>query len=191
MFETLPNPSLQTLLIAARAVALIGAFWIFALAFTRWRRAQEQANQQLHDQLQRALVEIHSLQESVAALGSKLTASSPRAVAAPPMQPAASAAQRGYDLALRMVKNGASVEALVTNCGLPRNEAQLLVRLHAARNGEARLPFPATAQPDAAAEQSWAGWSPSAADPAASPAAASASAPAALRRRGSLLSVAG
>lgn len=188
MFETLPTPSLQTVLIVARGLALIGAFWIFALAFMRWRAAQEQANQQLHDQLQRALVEIHSLQESVAALGNRLAGPPARAASIPVLQPAPTAAQRGYDLALRMVRNGASVDALVANCGLPRNEAQLLTRLHAARSNE--LPAQAGAA-DASLHSGqgsgWSGWS--AADEAASAAAAS---PAPSRtRRGSLLSVAG
>ena len=35
MFEILPNPSLETVLIVVRGAMLIGAFWIFALAFTR------------------------------------------------------------------------------------------------------------------------------------------------------------
>ena len=41
-FEILPNPSLETLLIAGRAALLLGAFWIFALAFSRWRRADDE-----------------------------------------------------------------------------------------------------------------------------------------------------
>lgn len=208
MFETLPMPSLQTVLIAARGVALIGAFWIFALAFTRWRSAQEQANQQLHDQLQRALVEIHSLQESVAMLGSRL-AGTPRTAPAQPLQPAPTATQRGYDLALRMARNGASVDALVNNCGLPRNEAQLLARLHAARTSAAQA---ASSDADAlsrapAQPSAWAEWPPAEAvagavgrdsfwgartpgnESASVPDAASA--PPSRTRRGSLLSVAG
>ena len=38
MFEILPNPSLETLMMVGRAVLLVGALWVFAVAFIRWRR---------------------------------------------------------------------------------------------------------------------------------------------------------
>jgi hypothetical protein len=49
---------------------------------------------------------------------------------------------RGYDLAMRMAKNGSAVEDLMANCGITRHEAELLTRLHAAKS-----------QPDVAAWQ--------------------------------------
>jgi hypothetical protein len=53
-----------------------------------------------------------------------------------PQLPAAvaTAQARGYDLALRMAKNGSAVEDLVSNCGITRHEAELLTRLHAAKS---------------------------------------------------------
>jgi len=38
MFEILPNPSLETIMLVGRGAFIFAAFWIFALAFTRWRR---------------------------------------------------------------------------------------------------------------------------------------------------------
>jgi hypothetical protein len=32
MFEILPNPSIETVMLVGRATLLLGAFWIFALA---------------------------------------------------------------------------------------------------------------------------------------------------------------
>ena len=41
------------------------------------------------------------------------------------------AAPRGYEVAARLARNGASAEELMNTCALSRNEAELLVRLHA------------------------------------------------------------
>jgi hypothetical protein len=138
MFEILPNPSLETVLIAGRAVLLIGAFWIFALAFTRWRRADERDSQALRDQLERAFTEMRSLHETVTVMSARIEAISERAEtdSRRPQMPAVAATSqaRGYDLALRMAKNGSAVEDLVSNCGITRHEAELLTRLHAAKS---------------------------------------------------------
>jgi hypothetical protein len=139
MFEILPNPSLETLLIAGRAVLLVGAFWIFALAFTRWRRADERDSQALRDQLERAFTEMRSLHETVTVMNARIEAMSERSEtdSRRPQLPAAvvaSAQARGYDLALRMAKNGSAAEDLVANCGITRHEAELLTRLHAAKS---------------------------------------------------------
>ena len=146
MFEILPNPSLETLLIAGRAVMLVGAFWIFALAFTRWRRADERDSLALREQLERAFTEMRTLHETVTIMSSRIEAMSERAEtdSRRPQVPvgAAPAQARGYDLALRMAKNGSAVEDLVSNCGITRHEAELLTRLHAAKS-----------QPDVAAWQ--------------------------------------
>jgi hypothetical protein len=138
MFEILPNPSLETVLIAVRAVMLIGAFWIFALAFTRWRRADERDAQRLHAQLERAFVEMRSLHETVSVMNARMEAMSERAETDSRRSPVGvtGPAQRGYDLAMRMAKNGSAVEELVSNCGITRHEAELLTRLHAAKARE-------------------------------------------------------
>ncbi len=138
MFEILPNPSLEIVLIAGRAVLLIGAFWVFALAFTRWRRADERDSQALRDQLQRAFHEMRSLHETVSVMNARIEAMSERAESDSrrPQLPAvvATGQARGYDLALRMAKNGSAAEDLVANCGITRHEAELLTRLHAAKS---------------------------------------------------------
>ena len=72
MFEILPNPSLGTLLLVGRAVLLIGAFWVFALAFIRWRRADERQMQHMQGELQRTFAEVRSLHETVAVMSARL-----------------------------------------------------------------------------------------------------------------------
>jgi hypothetical protein len=123
-------------LIAGRAVMLIGAFWVFALAFTRWRRADERDSQALRDQLERAFTEMRTLHETVTVMSARIEAMSERVETESrrPQMPAATAQARGYDLALRMAKNGSAVEDLVANCGITRHEAELLTRLHAAKS---------------------------------------------------------
>lgn len=135
MFEILPNPSMETVLIAVRAIMLVGAFWVFALAFTRWRRADERDSQRLHAQLERAFAEMRSLHETVTVMSARIEAMSERFETDSRRAPVAGATaqQRGYDLAMRMAKNGSGVEDLVSNCGITRHEAELLTRLHAAK----------------------------------------------------------
>ncbi|HMN44402.1 MAG TPA: DUF2802 domain-containing protein [Povalibacter sp.] len=138
MFEILPNPSLDTLLIAGRALLLVGAFWVFALAFTRWRRADERSNAALHAKLDRAFAELRSLHETVSVMSARLDGMSERSEMESRLAPAGT--QRGYDVAQRLARNGASVEELIANCGITRHEAELLARLHGARHEVPQAP---------------------------------------------------
>jgi hypothetical protein len=134
MFEILPNPSIETVLMVSRAALLLGAFWIFALAFSRWRRADERQMQHLAGQLQRTFAEVRSLHETIAVMSARLEALSERTESDSRLAPAgAVSSQRGYDLAARLAKNGAAVDELVASCGVTRHEAELLSRLHVAR----------------------------------------------------------
>ena len=170
MFEILPNPSIETVMMVGRAALLLGAFWIFALAFSRWRRANERQMQHLTAQLQRTFAEVRSLHETIAVMSSRLDSLSERAESDARLAPvgAVSSQQRGYDLAARLAKNGAAVDELVQSCGLTRHEAELLSRLHVTKTRESA----STA------------WTMRAATPAEKPAPVPAG-----RKRGSLLSV--
>lgn len=133
MFEILPNPSLETVLIAVRGAALIIALWVFALAFARWRRADESRAQQLSSQLEHSFTELRSLHETIAVMSARLEALSERAESDARLAPAgALGLQRGYELAARLARNGVGIEELVATCGITRHEAQLLTRLHGA-----------------------------------------------------------
>lgn len=174
MFETLPNPSMEMLLIAGRAMLLVGAFWIFALAFIRWRRADERNSANLQAQLQRTFVEVRSLHETVSVMSARLEAMGERTEMESRRAPAgATASHRGYDVAARLARNGAGIDELIANCGITRHEAELLVRLHSAKSREAAA-APARAQ-----------------RPMHEPAQPQSPPPGAGRKRGSLLSVVG
>jgi hypothetical protein len=170
MFEILPNPSIETLMMVGRAALLLGAFWIFALAFSRWRRADERQMQHLCNELQRTFAEVRSLHETIAVLSARMESLSERAESDSRLVPAgAPSSQRGYDLAARLVRNGAGVEELVATCGITRHEAELLSRLHVSKSREsAGTSWNMRANAEAPAPQAPAG-----------------------RKRGSLLSVVG
>ena len=168
MFEILPNPSFETVMMVGRAALLLGAFWIFALAFSRWRRADERQMQHLAAQLQRTFAEVRSLHETIAVMSSRMESMSERAESDARLAPVgAVSSQRGYDLAARLAKNGAAVDELVQSCGVTRHEAELLSRLHVAKTRESASTS----------------WNMRAATPTEKPA------PAPTRKRGSLLSV--
>lgn len=169
MFEILPNPSIETVMMVCRAALLLGAFWIFALAFSRWRRANERQMQHLAAQLQRTFAEVRSLHETVTVMSARLESMGERAETDARLAPAgAGSSHRGYDLAARLAKNGAAVDELVASCGLTRHEAELLSRLHVTKTREA-------------ASTSWNMRAPAPEQPAPTP----------NRKRGSLLSVVG
>jgi hypothetical protein len=182
MFETLPNPSLDVVLIALRALVLIGALCVFALAFIRWRRVDELHNQRLQQQLERAFGELRSLHETIIVMSARIESMSERNEVGSRLAPASSTApQRGYDMATRLAKNGADVDELIANCGITRHEAELLLRLHGPkRGGEVAV--------SRLRQQAQESTRPSMPAPAAAP--AEAPAPAG-RKRGSLLSVVG
>ena len=172
MFEILPNPSFETIMMVGRAALLLGAFWIFALAFSRWRRADERQMQHLCSELQRTFAEVRSLHETIAVMNARMESLSERAESDSRLAPAGPvSSQRGYDLAARLAKNGAGVEELVASCGITRHEAELLSRLHLSKSRESATTswnMRAKAEAPAPAPQSQAG-----------------------RKRGSLLSVVG
>lgn len=144
MFEILPNPSFETIMMIGRAALLLGAFWVFALAFSRWRRADERLMRHLCGELQRTFAEVRSLHETMAVMSARLESLSERAESESRLAPAGIvSSQRGYDLAARLARNGAGVEELVASCGITRHEAELLSRLHVAKSRESAAAAPA------------------------------------------------
>jgi hypothetical protein len=54
-----------------------------------------------------------------------------------------SPAPRGYEVAARLARGGATCEELISSCGLSRHEAELMLRLHKAEaarsNGQVKM----------------------------------------------------
>jgi hypothetical protein len=115
----------QWIFFAGRAAMLAVALLAFAFAFGSWRRAGAR-------DLQRIMAETHELASLTQRLAQQLAQMEVRLEDRRHLAEAstAPAAQRGYDLALQMARNGASPEELVNASGVTRHEAQLLARLH-------------------------------------------------------------
>lgn len=122
------------LTVARTAISLL-ALAVLAWGFFHWRNAQRRDTQRLFEQLDLMRSELMSLSDQVAVLQSRPTVEVLHAPApAPePVRPIITpppASARGYEVAARLARSGASTEELMSSCGLSRHEAELLLRLH-------------------------------------------------------------
>jgi hypothetical protein len=138
---SLSQISMDLVLIAGRAVFLVFCFVLAAVAFTRWRRTAERSNELAVAQNANLLQRLGAIEGELAAsreqlakacaqietLGTRLEDSDQRRTSAP----AATAAAPSYQIAIRLAKSGAPREELMASCGLSRQEAELVQRLHA------------------------------------------------------------
>jgi hypothetical protein len=115
----------------ARALMLVLALLIFALAFGRWRRSGAREMQRLFTELDHSRNETRALADLAQRMAAQLELLQTRADDRQQLALAsAGPAQRGYDLALQMARHGASPEEMVSASGVTHNEASLLARLH-------------------------------------------------------------
>lgn len=133
----LPFPvSLELLLIACRAVALVGAICVLGWSFSRWRRSMARDTQRVFEQLDLIQGELHGLAESVTVIAGRLEALNDKITTSAQMAPVqGTSGPRAYESAIRLAQRGLLSEDLIAQCGLSRHEADLLVRLHG-RNEE-------------------------------------------------------
>jgi hypothetical protein len=134
-------------LLVGRAVFLVFCFVIASIAFTRWRRASERTTQLFFVQNTTLLQRLHAVEEQLAANVAQLTEARAQiasvAILADTMAerledsdtrrtqaPAATTAP-SYQIAIRLARSGAPREELMSSCGLSRQEADLVQRLHA------------------------------------------------------------
>jgi uncharacterized coiled-coil protein SlyX len=143
---SLPNFFWDQALLIGRAVFLIFSFLLATFAFTRWRRASERTTElffeqnttllnrlsALEDQLStsqtqlaEARAEIATIATRTEGLAERLEDSEQRRTSAPAATTAPS-----YQIAIRLAKSGAPREELMSSCGLSRQEAELVQRLH-------------------------------------------------------------
>lgn len=114
----------QWIFFAGRAALLAVAMLVFAFALGRWRRAGARDVQRIVAETQELATLTQRLAQQIAQM--ELRMEDRRHLAAASAAPA----QRGYELALQMARNGASPEEMVNASGVTRHEAQLLARLH-------------------------------------------------------------
>jgi hypothetical protein len=135
---TLPANDLTTFEIifaTGRAVFLLFSFIIAAVTFTAWRRATRTQTEQVISQTNSVLQRLAAIEACMDA--TKLTVSElGERLERPPAVPSAGSSP-GYQVAIRLAKNGASREDLMAGCGLSLAEAELVQRLHGS-SGTAR-----------------------------------------------------
>jgi hypothetical protein len=143
--------SLEFWLLALRAVVIVTVFAAFAWALVISRRDMLQSFNELAVRHDHALIELrrltHRVEElggAVGELGERLTRAATPAAAPTPVAPApvptraaAPSGARGYDMAIRLARSGASVDEIVASCGTTRAEARLLRGLHCAGSAAA------------------------------------------------------
>lgn len=137
-FQVVPDMDINTLFqhnelafYGIRAVVLSVAMLAFAVALGSWRRTGRRDMQRLLTELDESRNETRALVDHAQQLTMQVRALQARfeerqqlaAISAAP-------AQRGYELAQHMARNGASENEIVSASGVTRNEAALLVRLH-------------------------------------------------------------
>ena len=135
---TLPANDLTTFEIifaTGRAVFLLFSFIIAAVTFTAWRRATRTQTEQVISQTNTVLQRLASLEARVDA--TKITVSELGERLERPAAVPSTGSSPGYQMAIRLAKNGASREDLMAGCGLSLAEAELVRRLHGS-SGPAR-----------------------------------------------------
>jgi len=121
----------------ALAIVVPGfATGVQAINMARLRKSVQRDVQRLFEQMDLTLAELRDLSASqagglevITGLRSHLERR-PREAASPQPQ---NSTTRSYEIALRLARNGASREDLMSTCGMSRHEAELAVRLHGPR----------------------------------------------------------
>lgn len=121
----------EMLFFAGRAAILVVAFVTLAIIFVRWRRAGEREMQSLRKDIELLRDETRGLVDLVGRVASGISVLDERMETWAQLS-AASAGNvpRGYELAMRLARNGAAVDEIAETSGVTRQEAQLLARLH-------------------------------------------------------------
>jgi Protein of unknown function (DUF2802) len=127
----MPPVSIEFALLAGRAVFLVFSFAIAAVTFTRWRRGAQRGTEQIMTQNTLMLERLAAIEERVASANFRVAELATQLQGELRAAPAASDAQPRYQTAIRLAREGASRDELITTCGLSRQEAELVLRVHA------------------------------------------------------------
>jgi hypothetical protein len=131
--QTLFSADTSLLFFAGRAALLVIAFAAFAFAFSRWRRAGARDMETLITRLDESRDETRGLTELTQGLAAQLVALRQQLEERTQLVQATSGPNSGgIDLAVRLARQGSNIDDIVKTCGVTRNEAQLLARLHVA-----------------------------------------------------------
>lgn len=133
MTDIIPNDIQAYALAAVHAAVVLAALWFAAWA-TFWRGTTESLAR-LDAELQRHKYQVSAGEAELRRLGALVRQFEERqTVEAPPPVAAVPRGQpSGYEMAIRMASSGATDSELVAACGMSREEAALMLRLHGRR----------------------------------------------------------
>jgi hypothetical protein len=131
LMPQMPQVSVELLLIAGRAVFLVFSFVLAAVTFTRWRRGAQRGTEQIVMQNHLVLERLAAIEERVASANFRVNELATQLQGELRATPAASDTQPRYQTAIRLAREGASRDELIASCGLSRQEADLVLRVHA------------------------------------------------------------
>jgi hypothetical protein len=127
-----PQVSIDLLLIVGRAVFLVFSFVLAAVTFTRWQRNAQRNTEQVVTQNSLMLERLAAIEERVAATNFRVAELAAQVEGELRATSSTSEAVPRYQTAIRLARDGASREELIASCGLSRQEADLVQRIHAA-----------------------------------------------------------
>ena len=125
--------SLDVVLLTGRAVFLVFCFTLAAVAFMRWRRAIDQLAERFAEHSTALAARLVDIEGALAAVSRRLDELAERQEGEGRRAGTAGAATPSYQIAIRLARSGAPREELMASCGLTRQEAELVQRLHAPR----------------------------------------------------------
>lgn len=144
--------SFELTLTLGRALVMVLALLTLAWGFNRWRLSAARDAQRMFEQLDLIRAELMLLADRVQGMELQTPVVQERPVAPEVRAPAVAnvAAPRGYEVAARLARGGATCEELISSCGLSRHEADLLIRLNKAETarGKPAAPPAPQAKPD-------------------------------------------
>jgi hypothetical protein len=133
MTDIISNDIQAYALAAVHAAVVLAVLWFAAWA-TFWRGTTETLAR-LDAELQRHKYQVSAGEAEVRRLGALVRQFEERQTAE--VRPAVTAVPRsptsGYEMAIRMASSGATDSELVAACGMSREEAALMLRLHGRR----------------------------------------------------------
>jgi hypothetical protein len=124
-------------LLIGRAVFLVFCFTIAAIAFIRWRRTAETTSDRFMERTALLLDRLTGLEQQIAATNARLDQLQEGLASNLNRTTATNTTSANYQIAIRLARNGSRCEELIESCGLTRQEAELVLRLHAPRRTRA------------------------------------------------------
>ncbi len=128
-YVLVPPPD-YVVIAATGAVVILAAILIAAVCAARVKRSATLQAREILDSSIRIAVQIENLQTALAVSDTRICALAARLDEH--SRSSQGAASASYNVAIRMARNGASRQDLITTCGVTQQEADLLLRLHGA-----------------------------------------------------------